>query len=103
MFGGKGQPILPTQGLDSAYIDRYMSASETLLRRALNNERLSITRGLAGAEVVDTIRSSAERGRVGAWVSARKWPVDRWFGKAGLVSKEAEHASMMDTGILIIR
>jgi hypothetical protein len=35
MFGHKAQPILPTQGLDSAYIDRYLSASEALLRRAL--------------------------------------------------------------------
>lgn len=36
MFNSKGQPILPTQGLDRAYIDRYMSASEALLRRALS-------------------------------------------------------------------
>jgi len=36
MFGHKAQPILPTQGLDSAYIDRYLSASEALLRRALS-------------------------------------------------------------------
>jgi hypothetical protein len=36
MFGHKAQPILPTQGLDRAYIDRYLSASETLLRRALS-------------------------------------------------------------------
>ncbi|MEV8388889.1 MULTISPECIES: NAD(P)-dependent oxidoreductase [unclassified Streptomyces] len=35
MFGHKAQPILPTQGLDNAYVDRYMSASEALLRRAL--------------------------------------------------------------------
>ena len=35
MFGHKAQPILPTQGLDSAYIDRYLSVSEALLRRAL--------------------------------------------------------------------
>ena len=36
MFGHKAQPILPTQGLDSAYIDRYRRASEALLRRALS-------------------------------------------------------------------
>ncbi len=45
MFGSKARreilrggdrPILPTQGLDSTYIDRYMSASEALLRRALS-------------------------------------------------------------------
>jgi NAD(P)-dependent dehydrogenase (short-subunit alcohol dehydrogenase family) len=36
MFGHKAQPILPTQGFDSAYIDRYLSASEALLRRALS-------------------------------------------------------------------
>ncbi|MDT5151757.1 MAG: hypothetical protein QOI01_3490 [Mycobacterium sp.] len=36
MFGHKAQPILPTQGLDSAYIDRYLSASEALLLRALS-------------------------------------------------------------------
>jgi NAD(P)-dependent dehydrogenase (short-subunit alcohol dehydrogenase family) len=35
MFGHKAQPILPTQGLDNAYIDRYLSVSEALLRRAL--------------------------------------------------------------------
>jgi NAD(P)-dependent dehydrogenase (short-subunit alcohol dehydrogenase family) len=33
---GGDQPILPTQGLDNAYVDRYLSASETLLRHALN-------------------------------------------------------------------
>jgi NAD(P)-dependent dehydrogenase (short-subunit alcohol dehydrogenase family) len=36
MFGHKAHPILPTQGLDSTYIDRYLSASEALLRRALS-------------------------------------------------------------------
>jgi NAD(P)-dependent dehydrogenase (short-subunit alcohol dehydrogenase family) len=36
MFGHKAQPIKPTQGLDSAYIDRYLSASDALLRRALS-------------------------------------------------------------------
>jgi hypothetical protein len=36
IFGLKAQPILPTRGLDSAYIDRYLSASEALLRRALS-------------------------------------------------------------------
>jgi NAD(P)-dependent dehydrogenase (short-subunit alcohol dehydrogenase family) len=36
MFGHKAQPIRPTQGLDRGYIDRYMSASEALLRRALS-------------------------------------------------------------------
>jgi NAD(P)-dependent dehydrogenase (short-subunit alcohol dehydrogenase family) len=36
MFGHKAQPILPTQGLDKAYVDRYLSASEDLLRRALS-------------------------------------------------------------------
>jgi NAD(P)-dependent dehydrogenase (short-subunit alcohol dehydrogenase family) len=33
---GGDQPILPTQDFDSAYIDRYLSASEALLRRALS-------------------------------------------------------------------
>jgi NAD(P)-dependent dehydrogenase (short-subunit alcohol dehydrogenase family) len=33
---GGDQPILPTQDLDSAYVDRFMSASEALLRRALS-------------------------------------------------------------------
>jgi hypothetical protein len=36
MFGHKAQPILPTQGLDGAYVDRYLSASEALLQRALS-------------------------------------------------------------------
>jgi hypothetical protein len=36
MFGHKAQPILPTQGLDDGYADRYLSVSETLLSRALN-------------------------------------------------------------------
>jgi NAD(P)-dependent dehydrogenase (short-subunit alcohol dehydrogenase family) len=36
MFGPKAQPVLPTRGLDTAYIDRYLSASEALLRRALS-------------------------------------------------------------------
>ena len=36
MFGHKAQPILLTQGLDRAYVDRYMSASEALVRRALS-------------------------------------------------------------------
>ena len=35
MFGHKAQPILPTQGLDKAYVDRFLSASEALLRHAL--------------------------------------------------------------------
>jgi NAD(P)-dependent dehydrogenase (short-subunit alcohol dehydrogenase family) len=35
MFGHKAQPILPTQGLDSVYVDRYLSASEDLLKRVL--------------------------------------------------------------------
>jgi NAD(P)-dependent dehydrogenase (short-subunit alcohol dehydrogenase family) len=35
MFGHKAQPVLPTQGLDKAYVDRFLSASEALLRRAL--------------------------------------------------------------------
>ena len=39
MFGHKAQPILPTPGLDRAYIDRYLSASETLLRRALGQSQ----------------------------------------------------------------
>jgi NAD(P)-dependent dehydrogenase (short-subunit alcohol dehydrogenase family) len=34
MFGHKAHPIRPTQGIDQAYINRYMSASEALLRRA---------------------------------------------------------------------
>jgi len=36
MFGHKAQPILPTQGLESVYIHRYLSASDALLRRALS-------------------------------------------------------------------
>jgi NAD(P)-dependent dehydrogenase (short-subunit alcohol dehydrogenase family) len=36
MFGHKAQPIRPTQGLDGAYVNRYLSASEALLRRALS-------------------------------------------------------------------
>jgi NAD(P)-dependent dehydrogenase (short-subunit alcohol dehydrogenase family) len=36
MFGGKGKPILPTRGLDGAYVERYLSTSEALLRRALS-------------------------------------------------------------------
>jgi DNA-binding HxlR family transcriptional regulator len=36
IFGSKGQPILPTRGLDKPYINRYMSASEALLQRALS-------------------------------------------------------------------
>jgi hypothetical protein len=36
MFGPKAKPILATRGLDSAYIDHYLSASEALLRRALS-------------------------------------------------------------------
>jgi len=36
MFDHKARPILPTQGLDEAYVDRYLSASEALLRRALS-------------------------------------------------------------------
>jgi len=36
MFGHKAHPILPTRGLDPAYVDRYLSASEALLRRALS-------------------------------------------------------------------
>jgi NAD(P)-dependent dehydrogenase (short-subunit alcohol dehydrogenase family) len=39
MFGSKAQPILPTRGLDEAYIDRYMSASEALLQRALSRSQ----------------------------------------------------------------
>ena len=30
------QPILPTEDLDDAYVDRFLSASEGLLRRALS-------------------------------------------------------------------
>lgn len=36
VFNSKAQPILATRGLDSAYIDRFLSASEALLRRALS-------------------------------------------------------------------
>jgi len=36
MFGHKAQSIKPTQGLDRAYIHRYLSASDALLRRALS-------------------------------------------------------------------
>jgi NAD(P)-dependent dehydrogenase (short-subunit alcohol dehydrogenase family) len=39
MFGHKAQPIRPTQGIDRAYVDRYLSASETLLQRALDGSR----------------------------------------------------------------
>lgn len=35
MFGHKAHPILPTPSLDEAYVDRFLSASEALLRRAL--------------------------------------------------------------------
>jgi NAD(P)-dependent dehydrogenase (short-subunit alcohol dehydrogenase family) len=35
MFGHKAHPIKPTPSLDKTYVDRYLSASETLLRRAL--------------------------------------------------------------------
>jgi hypothetical protein len=36
MLHGGDQPILPTQGLDKSYVDRYLTASEALLRRALS-------------------------------------------------------------------
>jgi len=36
MFGHQAQPILPTEGIDDAYADRFLSASEALLRRALH-------------------------------------------------------------------
>jgi NAD(P)-dependent dehydrogenase (short-subunit alcohol dehydrogenase family) len=36
MLRGGDQPILPTQGLDKSYVDRYLTASEALLRRALS-------------------------------------------------------------------
>jgi hypothetical protein len=36
MLRGGDRPILPTQSIDTTYIDRYMSASEALLRRALS-------------------------------------------------------------------
>jgi hypothetical protein len=39
MFGSKAQPIQATRGLDQAYIDRYLSASEALLRRALSQSQ----------------------------------------------------------------
>jgi NAD(P)-dependent dehydrogenase (short-subunit alcohol dehydrogenase family) len=39
MFGHKAQPILPTGGFDSARVERYWSASETLLRRALSRSQ----------------------------------------------------------------
>ena len=35
LFGSKGQPVLPSQGFDAAHVDRVLSASEALLRRAL--------------------------------------------------------------------
>jgi hypothetical protein len=35
ILGHEGRPILPTPGLSGAYIDRYLTASEALLRRAL--------------------------------------------------------------------
>jgi NAD(P)-dependent dehydrogenase (short-subunit alcohol dehydrogenase family) len=35
MFGHKAHPVRPTVGLDKAYVDSYLSASEALLRRAL--------------------------------------------------------------------
>jgi NAD(P)-dependent dehydrogenase (short-subunit alcohol dehydrogenase family) len=36
MLWGGVQPILPTEGLDKAHVDRYLSASEALLRRAVS-------------------------------------------------------------------
>ncbi|MFJ8027788.1 SDR family NAD(P)-dependent oxidoreductase [Streptomyces sp. NPDC096311] len=36
MFNSKAQPILPTEGLEGAYADRYLEASEALLQRALS-------------------------------------------------------------------
>jgi len=36
MFNNKAQVILPTEGLDKAYVDRYMAASEALLASALH-------------------------------------------------------------------
>jgi hypothetical protein len=35
MFGHKAHPVRPTEALDKAYVDRYLTASEALLRRAL--------------------------------------------------------------------
>ncbi|GAA0553780.1 hypothetical protein GCM10009533_59720 [Saccharopolyspora spinosporotrichia] len=35
MFNNKAQPILPSRGFDKAHADRFMTASEALLRRAL--------------------------------------------------------------------
>jgi NAD(P)-dependent dehydrogenase (short-subunit alcohol dehydrogenase family) len=35
MLGAKGQPILPTDGLEPAVVERYRAASETLLEKAL--------------------------------------------------------------------
>jgi hypothetical protein len=37
MLGAKGQPILPTEGLEPAFVERYRAASEALLERALTS------------------------------------------------------------------
>jgi NAD(P)-dependent dehydrogenase (short-subunit alcohol dehydrogenase family) len=39
MFNSKGRPILPTRGFDTAYAERFLAASEDLLRRALKAGR----------------------------------------------------------------
>lgn len=36
MFNNKARPILPSKGLDKDRVDRFMTASDTLLRRALS-------------------------------------------------------------------
>lgn len=45
MFNSKAQPILPTQGLDKAHVDRFMSASEALLARALGRSQADAANG----------------------------------------------------------
>jgi NAD(P)-dependent dehydrogenase (short-subunit alcohol dehydrogenase family) len=38
MFNSKGRPILPTRGFDTAYAQRFLTASEDLLRHALKTD-----------------------------------------------------------------
>jgi hypothetical protein len=36
MFNNKARPILPSRGFDKAHVERFMTASEALLRSALS-------------------------------------------------------------------
>lgn len=36
LFNNKAQPVLPSRGFDKAHVDRFLAASESLLRRALD-------------------------------------------------------------------